>query len=108
VIPRRVADHAAAFNEAVRAGDFTTFAMTFTDDAVMRFVGVPAGPYTGRPSIVAAYAAQPPDDTLTIRSVTSDGDTDTVRFSWDRGDGGGSMVVRWRDGLVADLTVSFE
>jgi len=74
---------------------------------MMRFVGVPAGPYVGRAAIAAGYGANPPDDTLTVRSVTSDGDTDVVRFTWDRGDGDGTMTVRWRDGLVDDLTVSF-
>jgi steroid Delta-isomerase len=107
MIPARVADHAVAFNAAVRSGDFGEFATTFAPDAVMRFVGVPAGPFAGREAIAAAYAAQPPDDTLTVRSVSTEGDTDTVRFDWDRG-GGGTMVVRWHDGLVADLTVSFD
>jgi hypothetical protein len=102
-----VADHVAAFNEAVRTGYFSRFGERFTADAVMRFVGVPAGPYVGRTAIAAGYADSPPDDTLTVRSVTSDGDADTVAFTWDRG-GAGTMVLRWRDGLVADLTVSFE
>ena len=105
MIPERVRAHADGFNAAVRAGDFTAFTTTFTPDAVMRFVGVPAGPYVGRAAIAAGYEAQPPDDTLTVRSVSTDGDTDDVRFTWDRG-GSGTMIVRWRDGLVADLSVA--
>jgi steroid delta-isomerase len=107
VIPDRVRAHAEGFNAAVRAGDFTAFTTTFRQDAVMRFVGVPAGPYVGRDAIAAGYEAQPPDDTLTVLAVSSDGGTDEVRFAWDRG-GTGTMIVRWEDGLVADLTVTFE
>ena len=109
MIPDRVRAHAEGFNAAVRTGDFTAFTTTFRKDAVMRFVGVPAGPYLGRDAIAAGYAAQPPDDTLTVLSVSplGGGDTDEVRFAWDRG-GAGTMIVRWEDGLVADLTVTFE
>ncbi len=108
MIPDRVRAHAEGFNAAVRAGDFTAFTTTFREDAVMRFVGVPAGPYLGRDAIAAAYASQPPDDTLTVLTVSSSGgDTDEVRFAWDR-DGSGTMIVRWQDGLVADLTVRFD
>jgi steroid Delta-isomerase len=107
VIPDRVRAHAEGFNAAVRAGDFTAFTTTFRQDAVMRFVGVPAGPYVGRDAIAAGYEAQPPDDTLTVLAVSSGGDTDEVRFAWDRG-GTGTMIVRWEDGLVADLTVRFD
>ena len=107
MIPDRVRAHADGFNAAVRAGDFTAFMTTFREDAVMRFVGVPAGPFVGRDAIAAAYAAQPPDDTLTVLGVSSGGDTDEVRFTWDRG-GSGTMTVRWRDGLVAELTVAFD
>lgn len=106
MIPARVADHVAAFNDAVRSGGFGPFGDRFADDAVMRFVGVPAGPYGGRAAIAAGYAESPPDDTLTVRSVTTSGDTDTVAVRWDHG-GDGTMVLRWRDGLVAELTVSF-
>ena len=104
--PERVRAHAEAFNAAVRSGDFTAFVPTFAQTARMRFEGVPAGPYVGREAIAAGYAAQPPDDTLTVRDVTTDGDTDTVRFTWDRG-GPGTMVITWDNGLVAELTVRF-
>jgi hypothetical protein len=103
-----VSAHAVAFNTAVRGGDFAAFAETFTEDAVMRFAGLPFGPFVGRAAVAAAYTAQPPSDTLTIRDVVSDGDTDEVRFTWDAGPGGGGMTVRWRDGQVADLTVRLD
>jgi steroid Delta-isomerase len=108
MIPERVADHARLFNAAVRAGDFTAFLRTFAEDAEMSFEGVPFGPYRGRDEIVAGYAHRPPTDTMTIRSVRTEGDTDVVRFTWDADAGGGTMTVRWRDDLVQDLIVAFD
>jgi len=103
----RVAGHMALFNEAVRGGDFGAFVATFAPDAVMRFVGVPAGPFAGREQIAEAYAHQPPTDTMRVLSVATDGETDVVRFAWDAG-GTGTMTVRWRGPLVEDLTVAFD
>ncbi|NUT34441.1 MAG: SnoaL-like domain-containing protein [Hamadaea sp.] len=99
--------HAALFNASVRRGDWAEFTATFTDDAVMRFVNVPAGPYEGRAAIAEAYAQRPPDDTMTLTAVEEIApDTAEVAFAWDRG-GRGSMRVVWREGLVADLTITF-
>ena len=103
-----VSAHADRFNEAVRSHDWSAFVATFTEDAVMRFVGVPAGPYEGREAIAAAYASRPPDDTMTVRAVEElDPQTARVRYRWDRG-GDGTMTVQWRDGMVADLTVAID
>jgi steroid Delta-isomerase len=107
MIPERVREHARAFNAAVRSGDFGPFVATFTGDAVMRFVGVPAGPFVGRSAIAEAYAAQPPTDTLTVHDATTEADVDVVRFRWDSG-GAGTFTVRWRNDQVADLTVAFD
>jgi ketosteroid isomerase-like protein len=52
-VSARVDGHARAFDAAVRSGDFTAFARTFTEDAVMSFAGMPAGPFTGREAIPA-------------------------------------------------------
>ena len=95
------------FNEAVTSHDWTAVLETFTPDAVMRFHGVAAGPYTGRAEIAQAYATQPPSDTMTSVSVTQDGDHDTIRFAWDAG-GGGTLFLSWRDGRVAALDVTFD
>jgi hypothetical protein len=104
---RRVAEHVAAFNAAVRSGDWPSFAARFTPGACMRFVGVPAGPYIGRAAIAEAYARQPPADTLAVLSHESDGPTDRVRFAWSRG-GAGRMVIGWDGEAVRDLEISFE
>jgi steroid Delta-isomerase len=102
-----VREHERLFNEAVRAGDFAQFVKTFADDAVMGFNGVPIGPYKGRDAIAEAYATRPPDDTMSIWSIEEVGpDTVDVRFDWDAG-GGGAMRVKWQDGLVVGMTISF-
>jgi steroid delta-isomerase len=103
----RVRAHVARFNEAQRAGEWTRFVAGFTDDAVMSFAGVPAGPYRGRAAIARAYEQNPPTDTMRATSVETDADTDLVRFAWDAG-GTGTMTLRWRDGLLAGLHVSFD
>ena len=103
----RVEEHFRLFNEAVRGRDWTAFVATFTPDAVMRFDGVPVGPYLGRDQIAQAYAERPPSDTMCCVSDTRDGDDDVIRFAWDAG-GGGTMRLSWRDGAVADLTVTFD
>jgi hypothetical protein len=42
----------------------------------------------------------------TCESVLREGDHDVVRFAWDAG--GGTLNVSWRDGAVAELTVTFD
>jgi hypothetical protein len=105
-ISERAARHVAAFNDCVRSGDWAAFAGRFASDAVMRFTGVPVGPFTGREAIADGYAAQPPSDTLTVTRAVASGDIDRLWFAWDSG-GTGEMTLHWRDGLIAELTVTF-
>jgi steroid Delta-isomerase len=105
-VSQRAAEQVAAFNRCVRSGDWASFADRFTLDATMRFVGGPAGPFTGREAIAAGYASQPPSDTLTVSRVVSCGDVDELWFAWDKG-GTGIMTLRWSAHLVAELTVTF-
>ena len=102
----RVGAHVAAFNDAVSSGEWETFSERFADDATLAFEDVSVGPFTGRPAIAAAYAAQPPTDTMTVVGVDSEGDRDTVRVAWSAG-GTGTMRITWRGGAVAALRVSF-
>jgi hypothetical protein len=99
--------HCELFNASFRTGDWAPFVATFADDARMAFTNVPAGPFVGRAAIGAAYEANPPTDTMSVLSVEPvDADTARVRFAWDAG-GQGIMAVRWRDGQVADLEITF-
>ncbi len=95
-------DHVTAFNHAVTTGDWTTFAARFAEDARMTFVGVPAGPFLGRSAIAAAYAANPPTETMTLL------DPATGRFQWASGSTGTMDLVWAPDGTVQDLTVTFD
>jgi steroid Delta-isomerase len=103
----RVDEHFALFNAAVRSHDWTAFLATLAPGAVMRFEGVPAGPYTGRDEIARAYAEQPPSDTMTSQSVREDGDHDTIRFRWDAG-GTGTLELSWRSGLITAMAIAFD
>lgn len=106
-ISERAARHVAAFNDAVRSGEWAGFAGRFTSDATMRFVGVPAGPFTGREAIAAGYASQPPSDTLTVTRGVSSGDVDELWFAWDGSGTTGTMTLLWSGDLIAELTVTF-
>ncbi len=103
----RVTRHVAAFNETVATGEWESFSERFSDDATLAFDGVPVGPFTGRGAIAAAYAAQPPTDTMTLTGVVTDGDHDIARFAWSAG-GTGTMRLTWRAGALAALTVAFD
>ena len=103
-----VRQHEELFNDAVRSGDYDAFVATFAEDAVMTLDGVPIGPFKGRHKIAAAYASQPPTDTMSVWSIEEVAEqTALARFDWDNG-GSGSMQVRWRDGEVSDLTISYD
>lgn len=99
--------HIALFNKAVTSGDFSAFTASFAPDAVMKFAGVPAGPYLGRDAIASAYAENPPDDTMTVLSHDWDGDRLIARFKWDSG-GMGQLSLRWRESLVTQLFIAFD
>jgi len=106
-ISERAARHVAAFNDSVRSGEWADFAGRFTPDATMRFVGIPAGPFTGREAIAAGYASQPPTGTLTVTRGVSSGDVDELWFAWDGSAATGMMILRWSGDLIAELTVTF-
>ena len=64
----------------------------------------------GRDAILAAYEARPPDETLQVLDVADDPaepGTDVVRFRWASG-ARGTMRLRWRGELVAELEVRFD
>ena len=105
-----LARHVETFNTAVSSGDFGPLVALFADDAILEFAGVPVGPFEGRNAIAAAYAAQPPTDTMTVLSVES-GDDGTIveEFSWtaDSGARSGEMRLVVDDGRIRRLVVAF-
>ena len=100
-------NHVEAFNSAVRSMSFEQFSQRFTDDAVMRFVGIPMGPFVGRDAISAAYRAQPPDDVMSLLEMTAIDNGVHARFQWSAG-GTGTMSITFRDALVAELVIEFD
>jgi hypothetical protein len=99
--------HVARFNRAVADGNWRAFADRFAEDATMRFTNLPVGPFVGRAQILGGYEAQPPDDTMRIRSIDERGpDSVDVAFAWDAG-GDGTMRITWSGDLVAELAITF-
>jgi len=97
-------------NAAVRSGDWEAFGRWFTDDAEMRFEGVPVGPFRGRDEIRAAYESRPPDDEVEVRNVREDGDRSVADYGWaaDEGVRAGELRVTWEGELIRELVITFE
>jgi ketosteroid isomerase-like protein len=107
---RSLDSYIEAHNAAVRGGDWSSFGDWFTDDAELRFEGVPVGPFRGRQEIRAAYESQPPDDEVEIRNVRSEGDRTLADYGW-KADGGsraGELRVTWEGDLIRELVITFE
>jgi steroid Delta-isomerase len=105
-----LAKHVETFNAAVESGEFAPLVALFHDDATLEFAGIPIGPFVGRAAIAAAYAAQPPSDTMSILAVRVDDDGTVVEdFSWsaDGGARSGEMRLVVEDERIRRLVVSF-
>ena len=102
--------HVERFNAAVRSGDYEPMLAAFAPDAEMAFEGAPAGPFTGRDAIAAAYAATPPtDEVRLLGSVRKEDGATVADYAW-AADGvrAGRMLLSARDGLITRLVVTFE
>jgi steroid Delta-isomerase len=99
-----IADH----NDAVRSGDWFRFAEWFTDDAEVRFEGVPVGPFRGREEIRRAYEAQPPDDEVEVRNVRDDGDRTRADYGWraEPGVRAGELRLAWDGERIRELVIT--
>jgi hypothetical protein len=97
-------------NVAVRSGDWEAFSRWFTDDAEVRFEGVPAGPFRGRDEIRAAYESRPPDDEVEVRNVRSESDRTVADYGWaaDEGVRAGELRVTWEGDRIRELVITFE
>jgi steroid Delta-isomerase len=100
----------ATHNAAVRSGDWCEFSAWFTDDAEVRFEGVPVGPFHGREGIREAYESRPPDDEVEIRNVRSEGNRDVADYGWaaDEGVRAGELRVTWDGDLIRELVITFD
>ncbi len=102
--------HVDRFNRAVRSGEWDELTSYFTDDAELRFEGVPVGPFDGRESIAAAYREQPPDDEVLLLDSDQVGEETIAGYAWaaDPARRAGEMRLTEREGRIARLVVTFE
>jgi hypothetical protein len=100
----------AAHNAAVRSGDWSAFSEWFTDDAEVRFEGVPVGPFRGRDEIRAAYESRPPDDEVGVRNVRADENKTVADYGWaaDEGTRAGELRITWDEDRISELVITFE
>ena len=104
-----VDDHIRVFNAAVLSHDWSAFVARFADDAVVEFVGVPTGPFSGRDAIAEAYAQSPPDDTIEpIGTATIDADELVVPYRWVTTGATGTMRFTGRAGQIQRLVITFD
>lgn len=104
-----VDDHIREFNGAVLSHDWSAFVGRFTDDAVVEFVGVPAGPYIGRDAIAAAYEQNPPDDTIELAGEpASESGELVVPYRWVTSGETGRMRFTERGEKIGRLVISFD
>jgi RimJ/RimL family protein N-acetyltransferase len=107
---RLLHDHLLRFNDGVRTGDWRPMLELFAEDAELVFEGVPAGPFSGRDAIAAAYEAQPPDDEIVTLRVDAEGDDVTALYAWRREPArvAGRLVLTPRGAEIARFLVTFE
>jgi steroid Delta-isomerase len=101
--------HVELFNRCVGEGDFAAFVELFSDDAVMRFVGIPVGPFHGREQIAEAYRTQPPDDTMHVLRSRVAPDRILAEYAWDRTprERGGDLILLPRGERISALTIVY-
>jgi hypothetical protein len=101
--------HVAAFNDAVRSGDWEPMLVRFAPDSELRFENVPAGPFVGIDEIRRAYREQPPDDQIRLLGIQADDEGGKVvaAYVWLRG-GTGRLVLEHERGAITRLTVVFD
>lgn len=102
--------HVDRFNRAVRTGEWEPMTAHFTEDAELRFEGIPVGPFEGRDAIAQAYREQPPDDEVLLLDTGQAGDETIAGYAWaaDPERRAGEMRLTARDGRIARLVVTFD
>ena len=75
-------EYVARHNQGLRTGDWEPLGECFAEDAVLELEGVPAGPFSGRDAIVAAYRERPPDDEVRVLSAEERPNGVDARYAW--------------------------
>jgi steroid Delta-isomerase len=101
-------EHVLRFNAAVETGKWTAFTDRFAEDAVLKFVGPPVGPFTGRAAIHDAYVRNPPDDKIELDGPVSVHSGESVLpYKWVTTGATGTMRVTEHAGRIVRLVVTF-
>ncbi len=58
--------HVERFNVGVETGDFALMIDAFAEDGELRYEGLPLAPLRGKAALAAAFAAQPPSDSMLL------------------------------------------
>jgi len=102
-------EHVRVFNRAVESHDWTAFIATFDEDGVVEFIGPPVGPFVGREALAAAYANNPPDDSIALDGpVRHEGGETVAPYRWDATGATGTMRATTRAGLITRLVITFD
>jgi ketosteroid isomerase-like protein len=103
-------EHVARFNAAVASGDWAPMLEQFADDAELEFRGLPVGPFSGRDAIAAAYAEQPPDDTVRLLEEREREGRAEARYAWraEPEAAAGEMLLTPSGGRIGRLVVTFD
>ncbi len=84
----------------------------FSENAEMRFEGIPVGPFKGRTAIMQAYAMQPPDDQIVLLSSRRKADENEIigEYAWlkDPTVRAGELRITAAGGKIVKLTIHYE
>jgi hypothetical protein len=102
--------HVERFNAGVRDRDFSSMVAGFSEEAELRFEGIPVGPFTGRAAIAEAYRTRPPDDQIRLLEAAERPDgTVVARYAWlsEPGVDAGGLELTGRDGRITRMVVRY-
>jgi hypothetical protein len=95
-----------AHNEGMTTGSFAALAALFADDGVLRFEGIPLGPFEGPAAIEGAFRDFPPDDELDLGTVEVRDEWALGASQWrDSGERAGVARLRARGGRIDELII---
>jgi hypothetical protein len=105
--PTLLREYVSLHNRGVRGAELDALASLFADDAVLAFVGIPAGPFHGRAEIRRAFEAQPPTDELVIGEVEGSESEAAASYAWRSSPSvrEGTIRLRAAGGRIATLRV---
>ena len=101
--------HVRAVNATSRGEGADDLGAGITEDCVMRFEGIPVGPFEGREAVIAAYAQSPPGSEILVLDAALGPDGIAATYAWSHNPAkpAGRLTLTVRDGLVSAFTVDY-